>query len=101
MKKVHTASPSTPCTHHDYVIPCHIQSLTQHLGIVGSMLEMCSSIPLPSANAHPLHLVQMLTINAHHLPFQAYKLSTLTGTQVLLLVLVFSICLPLPSSSYW
>ncbi len=65
MKKVHTASPSTPCTHHDYVIPCHIQSLTQHLGIVGSMLEMCSSIPLPSANAHPLHLVQMLTINAN------------------------------------
>ena len=28
----------------------------------------------------------MLTINAHHLPFQAYELSTLTGTQVLLLV---------------
>lgn len=28
----------------------------------------------------------MLTKNAHHLPFQAYELSTLTGTQVLLLV---------------
>ena len=86
MKKVRAASPSTSRTWRDYVSPRRVRRPTRQPEIVRSVLKTRSSITLPSADARHPHLVRMLTINAHHLPFQAYELSTLTGTQVLLLV---------------